>query len=220
MSIVNTATTCGFVLADSDWSGPFLDMIIVMEMGRGSTLSFKEKQAEWLKWNRQAGSGTTAYINSKDWIVRVGNAPTLSPGENIDRSVTNGYGFTIPELIGYTIANVKQGTQNLVPETDGYSWDSSTGTFTAMNEIFNSNVTFTSRKVTAIPAPTGSIILSVSADGVDYVTDAELIGKTITAYTHGNTTSNEGFTKLQASDTFTLTDGNLFYTDAPVTLFY
>lgn len=214
--------TCGPYETNTDWTQDFVETMAAEAVARGGNpLTYDEKMVEWRKWNRAAGSGTTAYINSKDWIIRVGNAPTLSIGETPDRSVNNAYSFTIPELVGYTISSVRIGGQTVNPETDGYMWDVSSGTFSSANEMFNINVYFTSRTVSAMPTEGGgSIVLTVPADGVDSITSPLLVGKTITAYTHGNITSNKGFDKPESSDTFALTDGNLLYSDAPLTLFF
>lgn len=222
-SLLNS--NCGCVITTGvDWDPLTIAVVRALEKKIGQSSEIGDALNSIVLLAR-TGSGTTPVVagtRTRYFVFQVGNAPMVAPSVEITGTAFNGKVFTFPELENAKLATVHVGRTYDVPEPDGYNFDPTNYTLEFANDIFNVNLYITAIFDEGnVPANSGgSIVLTVPADGVDSVTSSLLVGKVITAYTHGNVTSNDGFTKPESSDTFTLTDGNLLYTDAPLTLFY
>lgn len=146
-SLLNS--NCGCVTTTgTDWDPITKSIVSALEKKIGQSSEFGEALNLLVLQVRadNENANPIEYSTNKSWIVRFGNADALSPYETIDFSVSNGFEVTIPALIGYTISDVKKGTQDVQPTTTGYLFNPSTGTFNFADEIINEYLYFNARK--------------------------------------------------------------------------
>lgn len=149
MAIVTTYTTAGVVLSNDEWTAPFLAGISVLENGRGSVMSYAEKQGQWLLFT--AGGGTAdsldwANITNRPILSRtelftfaVGNAPALTNEATPDATFANGSSFQSDLIIGARL-QIRVVGAGLAPQAGGYTYVPATGTITTASPVTDANM--------------------------------------------------------------------------------
>lgn len=146
MALVTTYTTAGVVLSNDEWTAPFLAGITVLENGRGSTMSYAEKQGQWLLFVAGGGSSDWDNITNRPALSRtelytfaIGTAPALTNEATADETYANGSTFQSDLLIGAKL-QIRLIGAGLAPQAGGYTYVPATGTITTASPVADSNM--------------------------------------------------------------------------------
>lgn len=149
MAIVTTYTTSGIIFSNDEWTEEFLTGIAELEEGRGSLMTYKEKQGQWLLFT--AGGGTADSVDWGDianrpalsrteiYTFAIGTAPALTNGATPDETYANGSTFQSDLLIGARL-QIRLNAAGSAPTSGGYTYVPSTGTITTASPVSDANM--------------------------------------------------------------------------------